>query len=213
MSSILSKLINLAGNITGTLGVGNGGTGVTSSTGTGSVVLSTSPTLVTPALGTPASGTLTNCTGYPVVVPGTSAGLVPGVPSRVWVQTASGFGSTNTFIRRWTTTVESVGSDITYADSATLGGSFTINTTGLYSISFSDVVGSSADVEVTRNTTGQTTGSSLLIVTDAPSSAAYITGATIVYLSANDVIRLNVTPPGAATNNNTATNFRIVRIY
>jgi len=31
-------------------------------TGTGSVVLSTSPTLVTPALGTPASGTLTNCT-------------------------------------------------------------------------------------------------------------------------------------------------------
>ncbi len=31
-------------------------------TGTGSVVLSTSPTLVTPALGTPSSGTLTNCT-------------------------------------------------------------------------------------------------------------------------------------------------------
>lgn len=33
-------------------------------TGTGSVVFSNSPTLVTPALGTPASGTLTNCTGY-----------------------------------------------------------------------------------------------------------------------------------------------------
>jgi hypothetical protein len=31
-------------------------------TGTGAVVLATSPTLVTPALGTPASGTLTNCT-------------------------------------------------------------------------------------------------------------------------------------------------------
>jgi hypothetical protein len=52
--------------ITGTLPVANGGTGVTSSTGTGSVVLSNSPTLVTPALGTPASGTLTNCTGLPV---------------------------------------------------------------------------------------------------------------------------------------------------
>jgi hypothetical protein len=36
--------------------VANGGTGVTSSTGTGSVVLSTSPTLVTPALGSPTSG-------------------------------------------------------------------------------------------------------------------------------------------------------------
>ena len=39
--------------VAGTLAVANGGTGVTSSTGTGAVVLSTSPTLVTPALGTP----------------------------------------------------------------------------------------------------------------------------------------------------------------
>lgn len=45
--------VTAAGTITmaGTLAVGNGGTGVTSSTGTGSVVLSTSPTLVTPTLG------------------------------------------------------------------------------------------------------------------------------------------------------------------
>lgn len=33
MSSILSKLINLAGNITGTLGLGNGGTGATTKAG------------------------------------------------------------------------------------------------------------------------------------------------------------------------------------
>lgn len=50
--------------LAGTLAVANGGTGVTTSTGTGSVVRSTSPTLVTPLLGTPTSGTLTNCTGY-----------------------------------------------------------------------------------------------------------------------------------------------------
>jgi hypothetical protein len=37
-----------------------------SATGTGDIVLATSPTLVTPALGTPASGTLTNCTGLPL---------------------------------------------------------------------------------------------------------------------------------------------------
>ena len=54
------------GDITGTLPVANGGTGVTSSTGTGSVVLSNSPTLVTPALGTPASGVATNITGLPI---------------------------------------------------------------------------------------------------------------------------------------------------
>jgi len=53
-------------DITGTLPVANGGTGVTSSTGTGNVVLSNSPTLVTPALGTPASGVATNLTGLPL---------------------------------------------------------------------------------------------------------------------------------------------------
>ncbi len=53
-------------DITGVLPVVNGGTGVATSTGTGSTVLSSSPTLVTPILGTPASGTLTNATGLPV---------------------------------------------------------------------------------------------------------------------------------------------------
>ena len=53
-----------AAGLSATLAVASGGTGVTTSTGTGSVVLSTSPTLVTPILGTPTSGTLTNCTGY-----------------------------------------------------------------------------------------------------------------------------------------------------
>ena len=41
----------LTTGVTGTLPVANGGTGVTSSTGTTAVVLSTSPTLVTPVLG------------------------------------------------------------------------------------------------------------------------------------------------------------------
>lgn len=52
--------------LSGTLAVANGGTGVTTSTGTGSVVLSTSPSLVTPVLGTPTSVTLTNATGLPL---------------------------------------------------------------------------------------------------------------------------------------------------
>jgi len=42
---------NLTTNVTGTLPVANGGTGVTSSTGSTNVVLSNSPTLVTPVLG------------------------------------------------------------------------------------------------------------------------------------------------------------------
>lgn len=54
--------------VAGTLAVANGGTGVTTSTGTGNVVLSNSPTLVTPALGTPSALVGTNITG-------TAAGL------------------------------------------------------------------------------------------------------------------------------------------
>lgn len=42
------------------------GTTVSGTTGSGNVVFSTSPTLVTALLGTPTSGTLTNCTGLPV---------------------------------------------------------------------------------------------------------------------------------------------------
>lgn len=48
------------------LPVTSGGTGVTTSTGSGNTVLSTSPTLVTPVLGTPTSVTLTNATGLPL---------------------------------------------------------------------------------------------------------------------------------------------------
>jgi hypothetical protein len=56
------------GNLTlsNVLTVPNGGTGANTSTGSGSVVLSNSPTLVTPALGTPTSGTLTNATDLPI---------------------------------------------------------------------------------------------------------------------------------------------------
>jgi hypothetical protein len=74
-------------DITGTLAVANGGTGVTSSTGTGSVVLSNSPTLVTPVLGTPSSGTATNLTGLPIST-GVS-GLGTGVATALAVNVGS----------------------------------------------------------------------------------------------------------------------------
>ena len=82
--------IDLAGDkgdtgdiVTGVVQVASGGTGVTSSTGTGSVVLSTSPTLVTPALGTPASGVATNLTG-------TAASLTAGLATDIVTKTGTG---------------------------------------------------------------------------------------------------------------------------
>jgi hypothetical protein len=66
-SASSSAIAIAASQITsGTVAIANGGTGVTSSTGTGSVVLSSSPTLVTPDLGTPSAAVLTNGTGLPL---------------------------------------------------------------------------------------------------------------------------------------------------
>lgn len=64
--AVTSGNVSLTSEVTGTLPLASGGTGVTSGTGSGSVVLSTSPTLVTPILGIPTSVDLTNATNVPV---------------------------------------------------------------------------------------------------------------------------------------------------
>lgn len=60
-------------------------------TGSGAIVLATSPTLVTPALGTPSSGTLTNCTGYAV-------GNLTGTGTGVLTALAVNVGSAGAFV-------------------------------------------------------------------------------------------------------------------
>lgn len=76
------------------IAVTSGGTGGTTSTGSGAVVLATSPTiasptLTAPVLGTPASGTMTNVTGTAV---GLSAGSLTtsATPSTAFTVTQSG---------------------------------------------------------------------------------------------------------------------------
>lgn len=62
-----------------------------------------------------------------------------GGDNAVTLYSGNGHGSTNTKIRRFTTTLVSVGTAISYSDSATNGASFTINETGLYEIYYTEI--------------------------------------------------------------------------
>lgn len=136
--------------------------------------------------------------------------------SAVLLNTANGYGSTNTKIRRFTNTVTNTGSDITYADSATLGASFTVNTTGVYAISYSENFGAAGSLglsvnsaELTTNIESITVGNRLALGTAAASGYAECVSAT-VKLNAGDVIRPHTA--GSATAAAAHTVFSIARV-
>ena len=151
------------------------------------------------------------------------AGVAPafatqGGGSAVHLHTTNGFGSTNTVIRRWTTTITNTGSDITYADSATLGGTFTINTTGLYAIHYSDefnaaVIFMGISVNSSQLTTAvHTVTTADVIAINNCESASHPSGVSIVVkLTAGDVVRAHATvqPSGSST---ALTRFAITRV-
>jgi hypothetical protein len=93
---------------TGTSGVATAPT-LTGSTGSGNVVLATSPTLVTPVLGTPTSATLTNATGLPL-----TTGVTGTLPA------ANGGTAQSTYAT----------GDILYASAANTLSKLTVGTTG-----------------------------------------------------------------------------------
>lgn len=114
--------------------------------------------------------------------------------SFIRLTTGNGHGSTNTKIRRFTTTVESGGSDITYADSATNGGSFTINSDGIYSFTWHDSAAGNAIQGFSLNSTQLTTsisgitGADILTWNNGPSGQMAQISWT-GYLRAGDVVR------------------------
>ena len=116
--------------------------------------------------------------------------------SYVWVDSGNGHGSSSTKIRRFTNTRSSIGSAITYADSATLGASFTINENGIYSLFYSDSYGAGgAQIAFSINTTAPTTNPSSLSVTElvalsnSPSATTVNSLSITRRLRAGDVIR------------------------
>lgn len=138
----------------------------------------------------------------------------------VRLNTANGYGSTNTKIRRFTNTVTNTGSDITYADSATNGASFTINTSGVYAISYSDYfttgggrTGISVDSsQLTTNITAITASNVVAVGAYTTAANESSTVSATLYLSSGSVIRAHTN--GEATGSGYAgiTQFIIVRV-
>jgi hypothetical protein len=152
---------------------------------------------------------LANTTWYPTVT----------VPfySMVRLNTGNGQGSTNTAIHRFLTTVTNQGSDITYADSATLGGSFTINTSGIYSASFSGAGSVGTYQGITLNSTQLSTAISALTNVSEVLAIGYSSGGNNTvstswtgYLPATSIVRAQ----GAvsASLSTPAAQFTIVRV-
>lgn len=117
--------------------------------------------------------------------------------SAVRVNTANGYGSTNTMIRRFTTVVLNQGTDITYADSATLGASFTINASGLYAINYSDSFTTTNDfgTGISLNSSQLTIGVGSINIADrlsvcgAGAGSVNSNASALVFLPAGSVIR------------------------
>lgn len=128
----------------------------------------------------------------------------------VFVYTGNGYGSTNTSVRRYSTTGYTYGNAITYADSAANGGYFTINESGMYSITIKDARGTSFVIGVTVNgaelsthMNAQTDLTKVLLIGDY---ANYLCLSGNFFLNAGDIVRVQsqVSGTGSEANSTTA---------
>ena len=117
------------------------------------------------------------------------------------------YGTTNTKIPRFTATITTTGSGITYADSATLGASFTIATAGLYYVTYGAVFTGGAWHGISLNSTQLTstintiTAADRIVVTTCSAVNVVDSVSVVQRFAVNDVLR----PHTSGVNTTTAT--------
>ncbi len=139
------------------------------------------------------------------------------VISEVVVRTGNGHGSTNDAIRRFTTAEVETGSDITYADSAASGGTFTINADGLYHMVYIDrktdggtTFGVSLNSDELTTAIESITITDVMVLVNSVSTAQFQNCSCTLSLSATDVIRAHTNKGPEETSG--FVKFRIIRV-
>jgi hypothetical protein len=138
--------------------------------------------------------------------------------SCIQLRTANGYGSTNTKIRRFSNTVQNLGSDVGYFDDASLGAYFVINSDGIYSMTYTEVFNAASHFGITLNDTQGTTGLSSTtaanILAQAITSAANQTDSISaeLYLPKGSVIRCHTEGDPSGTNGTLEAKFTISKI-
>ena len=174
-----------------TIAVAQGGTGVTTSTGTGNNVLSNSPTLVTPVLGTPSSGNLANCT-FPILNQNTTgqSGTVATINSLI-----------------------SAGTNVTITGSGTSASPYNISASGGGSSSFNAITsGTNTTATMTVGTGASilTSGSGTIAATSVPASGIG-SGTASINISGNAAtVTTNANLTGDVTSSGNATTLATV---
>ena len=140
--------------------------------------------------------------------------------SMVRLTGSSGFGSTNTAIWRFTTSVTNQGSDITYAASATAGDTFTINTNGVYSITYTNQFNATLWLGISLGASGadltanvfNIAASKILATTITPQANGAASVTWTGYLPSTSVLMAHTNPSATAGTATAAVNFTIARL-
>lgn len=134
-------------------------------------------------------------------------------PSEVLLTGGSGFGSTNTSVRRFTTLSSSTGASLTATQSSTLGDSVTALYTGVYAITLTDYTTTSAGyIIVARNSTSTSVTHPNRLSQFYCDTLTSVTIGVTLALTAGDVIRCMATNTTSPPTSADLVYFRIVRI-